>query len=124
MTKWSNIVFLFFLIQACTPVSRSPIPIEEARLTQVLAQEHSFLLVFWAKPCGSCQRLLSMLDALAPSTPIPIYLMDVLTVQEVPERYGFVTTPTFLFFKNGRLEARLEGTQSSSKILEYLNKLK
>lgn len=80
---------------------------------------------FWAVWCGPCKMLAPTIEALADELDgkIAVGKVDVDENRELAMKYGVMSIPTVIFFKNGEEVTRLVGVQSREKLLETANKL-
>ena len=80
---------------------------------------------FWAVWCGPCKMLAPTIEALADELDgkIAVGKVDVDENRELAMKYGVMSIPTVIYFKNGEEVTRLVGVQSREKLLETANKL-
>lgn len=80
---------------------------------------------FWAVWCGPCKMLAPTIEALADELDgkIAVGKVDVDENRELAMKYGVMSIPTVIYFKNGEEVARLVGVQSREKLIETANKL-
>ena len=80
---------------------------------------------FWAVWCGPCKMLAPTIEALADELDgkIAVGKVDVDENRELAIKYGVMSIPTVIYFKNGEEAARLIGVQSKEKLIETANKL-
>jgi thioredoxin 1 len=103
-----------------------PVEITDATFKETI-QKHSLVVVdCWAPWCGPCHMVAPIIEELARDYSEKI-LFGKLNVDENPEvstRYGIMSIPTLLVFKNGRLVDRIIGAMPrrmlESRIARYL----
>jgi len=79
---------------------------------------------FWATWCRPCQRLGPVIEALAEDYEDQDVIIGKVDVDEAPAlaaRYGVVSVPTVIFFKNGEEIDRKVGGMSSSVYEDVLD---
>ncbi len=72
---------------------------------EVLNSELPVVVDFWAEWCGPCKMLTPILDAVAPEFEGKVRIGKV-NVDDNPQtaaRYGIVSIPSLLFFKEGKV---------------------
>jgi thioredoxin 1 len=80
---------------------------------------------FYADWCGPCRMLAPVLEALAEENgDVSIYKVNVDDDQELARRYGIMSIPTMLFFKNGQLIDKAVGAIGKPSIQSKLDALR
>ena len=75
---------------------------------EVLQAKGAVLVDFWATWCGPCQMVGPIVEQLAEEqSEVKIAKVDVVQAQEIAGRYGVLSIPTFVLFKDGK-EVRRE----------------
>jgi thioredoxin 1 len=85
----------------------------EAFETEVLQSEKPVLVDFWAEWCGPCHAVAPVLDEIAQERAGDLRIVKV-NIDEEPElarRYGIMSIPTIMLFKNGEPAAAALGAQ-------------
>jgi thioredoxin 1 len=85
---------------------------------EVLKSEKPVLVDFWAEWCGPCHAVSPVLEKIADERSEELRLVKV-NVDEEPElaqRYGIVSIPTILLFKEGEPAAAAIGAQPKTAL--------
>ena len=92
---------------------------------EVLRSDKPVLLDFYADWCGPCKMLAPTIEEIADELDgkIAVGKVDVDENRELAVKYGVMSIPTVIYFKNGEEVTRLIGVQSREKLLETANKL-
>ncbi len=91
---------------------------------EVIQSAIPVLVDFWADWCGPCKALGPTIDAVAQdfAGKINVVKLDVQSEAAVATKYGIVSIPTLLVFKNGQVVDRMVGLQNKSNLEALLNK--
>jgi thioredoxin 1 len=86
--------------------------------TEVLDSSIPVLVDFWAKWCGPCQTMESVLDEIGDvyDDQLKIAKVDVDNNRQSVSRYGVRSIPTLVLFKDGEPVDRLVGAPSSEQL--------
>jgi len=93
--------------------------------TEVLKATKPVLVDFWAVWCGPCQIQGPIVDDVAKTLGDKV-VVGKLNVDENPQyaqKYGIMSIPTLMVFKNGTVVKQFIGVQSKEILLGELNKL-
>lgn len=91
----------------------------------VLDNKEPAVVDFWATWCGPCKMLAPTIEEIADELDgkIAVGKVDVDENRELAVKYGVMSIPTVIYFKNGEEVTRLIGVQGREKLLETANKL-
>jgi thioredoxin 1 len=95
------------------------IAVTEATFEQeVLKSETPVLVDFWAEWCGPCHAVAPVLDKIVEERPDELKLVKVNIdeEQELSQRYGVMSIPTMILFKDGEPAAAAVGAQPKSAL--------
>jgi thioredoxin 1 len=95
------------------------IAVTEATFEQeVLKSETPVLVDFWAEWCGPCHAVAPVLDKIVEERPDELKLVKVNIdeEQELSQRYGVMSIPTMILFKDGEPAAAAIGAQPKSAL--------
>jgi thioredoxin 1 len=80
--------------------------------TEVLESEKPVIVDFWAEWCGPCHAVAPVLDRIAAERPeLSLVKVNIDEEQELARRYGVVSIPTIVLFKDGQPAAAAVGAQ-------------
>lgn len=89
--------------------------------TQVLQNAKTVLVDFYADWCGPCKMLAPVVEEIAAaSTEYEVFKLNVDEAGEIAARYGVMSIPTLIVFKNGQVAGKTVGVQSKQNILKLL----
>ncbi|MCP8617053.1 thioredoxin [Salirhabdus salicampi] len=94
---------------------------------QNFSQETSDGLVlvdFWAPWCGPCKMIAPVLEELDQelNDKVKIVKLDVDENQETSQKYGVMSIPTLLLFKNGEVVEQIVGFQPKEALAQLIEK--
>jgi thioredoxin 1 len=85
---------------------------------EVLESEQAVIVDFWAEWCGPCHAVAPVLDQIAAERASDVKLVKV-NIDEEPDlarRYGVMSIPTIILFKDGEPAAAAIGAQPKSML--------
>ncbi|WP_112181557.1 MULTISPECIES: thioredoxin [Paraliobacillus] len=78
---------------------------------------------FWATWCGPCKMIAPVLEEIdgEMSDKVKIVKLDVDENQETAGKYGVMSIPTLLLFKDGEIVEQVVGFQPKEALVELIN---
>jgi thioredoxin 1 len=85
---------------------------------EVLQSDKAVLVDFWAEWCGPCHAVAPVLDRIVEERPEELKLVKVNIdeEQELAQRYGVMSIPTMILFRDGEPAAAVIGAQPKGAI--------
>ena len=89
---------------------------------QVLQSDTPVLVDFWAEWCGPCKQIAPALEEIAGALGEKVKIVK-LNVDENPNtasKYGIMSIPTLMMFKNGEMSSRQVGAAPKQKLEQWI----
>lgn len=94
-----------------------PVEVTDATFDQFVKEHPKVVVDCWAAWCAPCRMLSPIIDTLADEkTDISFAKLDVDHNRSIPMRYGIMSIPTLLYFKDGVLVDKTLGALPKSAI--------
>jgi thioredoxin 1 len=99
--------------------------LDDAKFKDFVGKSSLALVDFYADWCGPCQALKSVIEKLSEDLKgkVAFGKINVDNNRETVAKYGIMSIPTLIIFKNGKLADRLVGAMPAEAIKQRLGRL-
>lgn len=100
--------------------------LDSGNFTEEINNTNELVLVdFYATWCGPCKMLAPVVSEIAEeySDKLRVYKVNIDENQELALKYGIMSIPTLMFFKNGEAVNTVVGFHTKSELEETINNL-
>ena len=97
--------------------------VSEQDFQQKVLDGKAVLVDFWAEWCGPCRMIAPVVEDIANEKGDALHVAK-LNIDDNPgtaQRYGVMSIPTLILFKDGQETARIVGAQGKERILAQLD---
>jgi thioredoxin 1 len=102
-----------------------PVEIEEAKFDEMVLKAKTPVLVdFWAPWCGPCRMVAPIVDELSEeyTGKVSFFKVNVDNNQGVAGKYGVMSIPTLILFKDGKPVTNIIGYKPKAELKKSLDK--
>jgi thioredoxin 1 len=90
--------------------------------SEVLKSAKPVVVDFWAEWCGPCRMIAPALEEIAGTNDkVKIVKLNVDENPQTAAKYGIMSIPTLMMFKNGELASRQVGAAPKAKLEQWIN---
>lgn len=106
------------------PMAGTPLPVTDQDFAQFVKQNPNVVIDMWAPWCGPCKRIEPILNELAQeyAGKVTIGKLNTDENQATMMKYGVMSIPTLLFFKNGERVDQLVGLVPKDTLKQRFSK--
>ena len=94
--------------------------ITDNNFKEILAEGKPVVIDFWAPWCGPCKMFGPVFEEVSKESNINFVKVDVDKENDIARRYGVMTIPTVILFKNGEEVKRNIGYMSKEELIDFM----
>jgi thioredoxin 1 len=88
---------------------------------EVLKADIPVLVDFWAPWCNPCRMLSPVIEEIAEEvTDVKVCKINIDEASILSDRYGVMSIPTLILFKNGEIAAKSVGAKQKPEIMDFI----
>lgn len=77
---------------------------------------------FFAEWCGPCKMMAPVVEEIEQEiSSVKFIKVNVDDAEEIAMRYGIMSIPTFILFKDGQLSKKMVGGHSKQEVIDFIN---
>jgi thioredoxin 1 len=106
-------------------VAAKPVAVNDKSFDQeVLKSETPVVVDFWAPWCGPCKMIAPVLEEIATEKgdALKIAKLDIDENPDLAQKFGVMSIPTLLVFKEGQEVSRIVGYRNKTQLVQQLDK--
>lgn len=88
---------------------------------EVLKAEKPVLVDFYADWCGPCQMMAPVIEEISEEVDAKVCKINIDEEMEIAQKYGVMSIPTFIVFKDGGVAKKDLGAKPKSAVLAMLD---
>ncbi|MBO7375163.1 MAG: thioredoxin [Lachnospiraceae bacterium] len=90
---------------------------------KVLKNDKPAFVDFYATWCGPCKMMAPILEEISEENPdVDFFAIDTEEAETVSAKYGVMSIPNMILFKNGEVADRILGKQPKQIIVDFIKK--
>lgn len=103
-------------------MSQNILHLTSSNFDEALKENRPVLVDFWATWCGPCQMLAPIVEEVAAENDaIIVAKLDVDKAEDIAARYGVMSIPTLIMFKNGEQVAKSVGFLKKERLQAFID---